>query len=353
ITSAATTCFWDDCRINIIDTPGHVDFTAEVERSLRVLDGAVAVFCAVGGVEPQSETVWRQSDKYKVPKMAFINKMDRTGADFYKVLESIEKDLQTIPIALEIPIGAEENFKGVINLIEMKAFIYNDETMGKDYNIEEISVEYKEIAEKYRHSLVERAVANDNALMEKYLKAEDSITKEELIQVIRKGTIANEIVPVFCGSAFKNKGVQNLLDGVAAYLPSPLDITDIEGHDPDDREKLVYRKASDEESFSALAFKIQADQHIGKLIYIRVYSGYLKAGTYVYNSLKNKKERVGRILQMHANQRENLDIVFAGDIAAVVGLNSTLTGDTLCDIDNKIVLESIDFPEPVVSISIT
>ncbi|MCK5288420.1 MAG: elongation factor G [Candidatus Omnitrophica bacterium] len=353
ITSAATTCSWDDCRINIIDTPGHVDFTAEVERSLRVLDGAVAVFCAVGGVEPQSETVWRQSDKYKVPKMVFINKMDRTGADFYKVLESIEKDLQTIPIALEIPIGAEENFKGVINLIEMKAFIYDDETMGKDYKIEEISVEYKEIAEKYRHSLVERAVANDNALMEKYLKAEDSITKEELIQVIRKGTISNEIVPVFCGSAFKNKGVQNLLDGVAAYLPSPLDITDTEGHDPDDLEKLVYRKASDEESFSALAFKIQADQHIGKLIYIRVYSGYLKAGTYVYNPLKNKKERVGRILQMHANQRENLDIIFAGDIAAVVGLNSTLTGDTLCDIDNKIVLESIDFPEPVVSISIT
>ncbi len=353
ITSAATTCFWDDCRINIIDTPGHVDFTAEVERSLRVLDGTIAVFCAVGGVEPQSETVWRQSDKYKVPKMAFINKMDRTGADFYKVLESIEKDLQSNPIALEIPIGAEENFKGVINLLEMKAFIYDDETMGKNYKIEEIDEEYKEISQKYRHILIERAVANDNDLMEKYLKSEGSITKEELINVIRKGTISNEIVPVFCGSAFKNKGIQNLLDGISAYLPSPLDIPDIEGNDPEDPEKVIYRKAIDNEPFSALAFKIQADQHIGKLIYIRVYSGYLKAGSYVYNPLKNKKERVGRILQMHANQRENLDIVFAGDIAAVVGLNSTLTGDTLCDMNNQIILETIDFPEPVVSISIT
>ena len=352
ITSAATTCYWGDCRISIIDTPGHVDFTAEVERSLRVLDGAIAVFCAVGGVEPQSETVWRQSDKYEVPKIAFVNKMDRVGADFFAVLESIEKELGANALALQIPIGAEENFKGVINLIEMKAYIYEDDTLGKDFKVEEIPGEYKDICDKYRHVMVEKTAAEDNILTEKYLKDEKLITEDELKKAIRKGTIDRRIVPVLCGSAFKNKGVQSLLDAVALYLPSPLDIPPIQGHDTSDVEFKLQRKPSDQESFCALAFKIQADQHIGKLVYIRVYSGYLKAGTYIYNATKDKKERVGRIVQMHANQRENLDAVFTGDIVAVVGLSSTLTGDTLTTPESPIILESIEFSEPVISISI-
>ena len=352
ITSAATTCAWGDFRISIIDTPGHVDFTAEVERSLRVLDGAVAVFCAVGGVEPQSETVWRQSDKYEVPKIAFVNKMDRVGADFFAVLESIEKDLGANTLALQLPIGAEDNFKGVIDLITMKACIYEDDTLGKDFKIEEIPQEYKEISGKYRHTLVEKAAADDNLLTEKYLKDEKLITEDELRKAIRKGAIARNIVPVLCGSAFKNKGVQGLLDAVTFYLPSPLDIPPIQGHDAADSENKLQREPSDQEPFSALAFKIQADQHIGKLVYIRVYSGYLKAGTYIYNATKEKKERVGRIVQMHANQRENLEAVFTGDIAAVVGLSSTLTGDTLTNPESPIILESIEFSEPVISISI-
>ena len=352
ITSAATTCIWNDHRISIIDTPGHVDFTAEVERSLRILDGAIAVFCAVGGVEPQSETVWRQSDKYEVPKIAFVNKMDRMGADFFVVLESIEKNLGANVLALQLPIGAEENFKGVIDLITMKACIYDDDTLGKDFKIIDIPQEYKEACDKYRHILVDKAVAEDDTLTEAYLKDEKLITEEQLKKAIRKGTIARKIVPVLCGSAFKNKGVQNLLDAVTFYLPAPSDIPPIQGHDANDFENKLQRKPSDQEPFSALAFKIQADQHIGKLVYVRVYSGCLKAGTYIYNATKEKKERVGRIVQMHANQRENLEAIFTGDIAAVVGLSSTLTGDTLTAPESPIILESIEFSEPVISISI-
>jgi elongation factor G len=351
ITSAATTCFWKDCRINIIDTPGHVDFTVEVERSLRVLDGAVAVFCAVGGVEPQSETVWHQSDKYKVPKLAFVNKMDRTGADFFSVFQQIQKDLGANAIPLQVPIGKEETFQGVIDLIEMKAIVYDDDT-GKSMRISEIPEEYKQIAKDYHHIMVEKAVEMDDALMEKYLEDEASVTKEGLRAAIRKGTIANKMVPILCGAAFKNKGVQLLLDAVNAYLPSPLDMPPTEGCDPDDKEKKLSRHADVNEPFSALAFKIQADPHMGKLIYIRVYSGKLTAGSYVQNVTKDKRERVGRILQMHANQREGLDEVHAGDIAAVVGLDYTITGDTLSDMEKPILLEAIEFPAPVISISI-
>ncbi|UCD16144.1 MAG: elongation factor G [Candidatus Omnitrophota bacterium] len=352
ITSAATTCFWKDHRINIIDTPGHVDFTVEVERSLRVLDGAIAVFCAVGGVQPQSETVWRQSDKYNVPKLAFINKMDRVGADFFAVLKSIEDQLGANVIPLQVPIGAEDKFSGVIDLIEMKAYSYKDETLGKDCQIEDIPKDYEEVAKKYRHIMVEKAVAFDESLTDKYLKSQDSVTEEELKAAIRKGTIANECVPLLCGSALKNKGVQKLLDAINLYLPSPVNLPAVVGQDPDEVDKSIERQAKDSEPFSALAFKVQADPHIGKLVYVRVYSGALGAGSYVLNSVKGKKERIGRILQMHANQRENRDSIFAGDIAAVVGLSNTITGDTLCDIDHPILLESIEFPEPVISISI-
>ncbi|MBD3264540.1 MAG: elongation factor G [Candidatus Omnitrophica bacterium] len=352
ITSAATTCSWNNNRINIIDTPGHVDFTVEVERSLRVLDGAIAVFCAVGGVEPQSETVWRQSDKYGIPKLAFVNKMDRMGADFFGVVKAIEEQLNAVPLLLQIPIGAEDNFRGIVDLIEMKACIYDDESLGKNFHTESIPENYLKAAKENRHVMVERAVADNPGLMEKYLESEESIKKEELIEAIRKATLANKIVPVLCGSAFKNKGVQKLLDAISWYLPSPQDIPYIEGHRPGKPEKGVKLKVSDEESFSALAFKIQADPHIGKLAYVRVYSGYLKSGTYILNSTKEKKERVGRVVLMHANQRENIDAVFAGDIAALVGLNNTLTGDTLCSGENPVILEAIEFPEPVISISI-
>ncbi len=352
ITSAATTCYWKEHRINIIDTPGHVDFTVEVERSLRVLDGAVAIFCAVGGVEPQSETVWRQSDKYSVPKIAFINKMDRMGADFFGVLKNIEEDLNANVIPLQIPIGSEDNFRGIIDLIEMKAYIYDDESLGKNFHVEEIPSDYMDVAKKYHHIMVEKAVELEDSLMEKYLESEDAITEDELKKVIRKGTIENKIVPVLCGSAFRNKGVQKLLDAITFYLPSPLDLPPVKGTLPDNPEKEITRKADDNEPFSALAFKVQADPHMGKLVYFRVYSGTLKAGSYVLNSTKGRRERIGRILQMHANKRESREDIFAGDIAAAIGLDHTTTGDTLCDPDNPIILEAIEFPSPVVSISI-
>lgn len=352
ITAAATTCFWNDYRISIIDTPGHVDFTAEVERSLRVLDGAVAVFCAVGGVEPQSETVWHQSDKYNVPKIAFVNKMDRVGADFFAVLKSIETELGGNVIPLEIPIGAEDKFQGVIDLIEMKAYIYTEESLGKDFRIEDVPEEYKEPALRYHHMIVEKAAAFDENLMKKYMELEASITPQELIQVIRCGTVVNKMVPLLCGAAFKNKGIQKLLDAITLYLPSPLDLPPIQGHERDDSTKTVQRKADTNEPLAALAFKVQADPHMGKLVYIRIYSGFLGTGSYVLNATKNKKERIGRIVRMHANQRENIEYAFAGDIVAVPGLTHTITGDTLCERAHPIVLESMEFPAPVVSLSI-
>ncbi len=352
ITSAATTCFWNDHRINIIDTPGHVDFTVEVERSLRVLDAAIAVFCAVGGVEPQSETVWRQSDKYQVPKIAFINKMDRIGADFFSVLANIEQDLNANVIPLQIPIGKEDNFRGIIDLLEMQAYIYDDTSFGKSFHAEPIPPDLEETAQKYRHIMVEKAVELEDSLMEKYLESEEKISQLELSLAIRKGTIANKIVPALCGAAFKNKGVQKLLDAVNLFLPSPADLPPVEGTDPYDPQKTLQRQPSDTAPFSALAFKVQADPHMGKLVYFRVYSGRLEAGTYVLNAAKDRKERVGRILQMHANQRENRPDIYAGDIAAIVGLDHTVTGDTLCDLDNPILLEAIEFPAPVIAISI-
>lgn len=352
ITSAATTCYWKDHRINLIDTPGHVDFTVEVERSLRVLDGAVAVFCAVGGVEPQSETVWRQSDKYDVPKIAFVNKMDRVGADFFAVMESIKNDLGANVLPLQIPIGVEDGFKGVIDLITMKAYIYDDESMGQDFDVENVPDNLIEQAKKYRHIMVERAAEVCDSLMEKYIEAEDTITNEELMTAIRVGTVTNKIVPILCGSAFKNKGIQRLLYAINDYLPSPLDTKAIKGTHPDDLEKVIERKPDDNEPFSALAFKVQSDPHMGKLIYFRVYSGFVKAGSYVLNSTRGKKERVGRILQMHANHREAREDIFAGDIAAAIGLDKTITGDTLCDENNPIVLEAIEFPSPVMSLSV-
>jgi len=353
ITSAATTCFWKDHRINLIDTPGHVDFTVEVERSLRVLDGAVAVFCAVGGVEPQSETVWHQSNKYNVPKIAFINKMDRTGADFFSVVKSINDILGANAAPIEIPLGQEENFRGVIDLFEMKSYIYQEAGMGKDFVVEDIPEDSKEIAAKYRHELVEKIASTDEFLTKKFLESEDSITREELIAAMRKAVIANKIVPVVCGSAFKNKGVQKLLDAVTMFLPSPLDLPPVTVHDVDDFEKTSQRHPDVKEPFSALAFKVQSDPHMGKLVYLRVYSGCLMGGSYVLNSTKDKKERVGRILQMHANQREIKEYALAGEIVAAIGLNNTVTGDTLCDPENPILLESIEFPVPVVSLSIT
>lgn len=353
ITAAATTCYWNDFRINIIDTPGHVDFTVEVERSLRVLDGAVAVFCAVGGVEPQSETVWHQSNKYNVPKIAFVNKMDRTGADFFAVLKGIEEDLEANIAPIEIPLGSEDTFKGVVDLLEMQAYIYEEESAGKNYSVQEIPREYAEISQKYRLAMLEKAAAFDDALMKKYLDNPASITREELISAIRKGTISNKLVPVLCGAAFKNKGVQKLLDAVTLFLPSPVDLPAIEGHDPNDLEKTLQRKPDYSEPFSGLAFKVQSDPHMGKLVYVRVYSGVLETGSYVLNVTKNKKERVGRIVRMHANQRENIDNAFAGEIVAVIGLSSTVTGDSLTYADHPILLEAIQFPTPVVSLSIT
>ena len=350
ITSAATTCSWRDYNINIIDTPGHVDFTIEVERSLRVLDGAVAVFCSVGGVEPQSETVWRQADKYGVPRLAFINKMDRVGADFFRGVQMIKDRLKANPLPIQLPVGKEEKFKGVIDLVRMKAVIWTDESLGADYSEEEIPAELLDEAIEYREKMIEEISSHDDALMEKYLSG-DVLTEEEIMSAIRTGTIAIKFCPVICGSSFKNKGVQNLLDAVVDYMPSPLDIPAIRGIDVDSGVETE-RKASDEEPFAALGFKIMTDPFVGQLTFFRVYSGVVNAGSYVYNSTKGKKERIGRILKMHANKREEIKEVYAGDIAAAVGLKYTTTGDTLCGEEHQVILESIDFPEPVISIAI-
>ena len=349
ITSAATTAHWKDYRLNIIDTPGHVDFTVEVERSLRVLDGTVALFDAKSGVEPQSETVWRQADKYHVPRIAHINKMDVTGADFFRSVETIDKKLHGNPVPIQIPMGAEENFIGMIDLVTQKAEVYKDE-LGTEIEITDVPAEYEEVVAKYRDALIERVVEFDEELMMKYLEGEE-ITEDEIKSAIRKGTLAVEITPVTCGSSYKNKGVQLLLDAIVDYLPSPLDIPAIKGVDPATGEETE-RHASDEEPFSALAFKIVTDPYVGKLAYFRVYSGTLEAGSYVYNSSKGKKERIGRILLMHANKRVEVDKVYAGDIAAAVGLKDTSTGDTLCDQANEVILEQMEFPEPVISVAI-
>ncbi|BET59246.1 elongation factor G [Geobacter sp. 60473] len=350
ITSAATTCFWGDNRINIIDTPGHVDFTIEVERSLRVLDGAVAVFCSVGGVEPQSETVWRQADKYRVPRIAFINKMDRVGADFFRGVGMIRDRLKANPVPIQLPIGAEDTFCGVVDLVEMKAIIWDEDSLGAKYREAEVPADLVEMAQEYREKLIEEIATFDDVLMEKYLGGEE-LTTDEIKSAIRKATIDIQICPVICGSSFKNKGVQNLLNSVVAYLPSPLDIPAITGIDAKTGEEVA-RKASDDEPFSALAFKIMTDPFVGQLCFFRVYSGVLNSGSYIYNSTKEKKERIGRLLKMHANKREEIKEVYAGDIAAAVGLKYTTTGDTLCPEDSPVVLESIEFPEPVIDIAI-
>jgi elongation factor G len=349
ITSAATTAIWRDHRVNVIDTPGHVDFTVEVERSLRVLDGAVAVFCAKGGVEPQSETVWRQADKYDVPRMAFVNKMDILGADFYRAVEMIRERLKANPVPIQLPIGAEDKFIGIVDLVAMNARIYKDD-LGQEMEITEIPAELQEKAEEYRDILLEALSESDENIMMKYLEGEE-ITAEEVMAGIRKATIEVAITPVLCGSSYKNKGVQPLLDAIIDYLPSPVDIPAIKGVNIDTEEEDT-RKASDDEPFSALAFKIVTDPFVGKLAYFRVYSGSLKSGSYVYNSSKGKRERIGRILLMHANKREEIDEVFAGDIAAAVGLKDTGTGDTLCDENGQILLETMEFPEPVIHVAI-
>ncbi|MBI2189565.1 MAG: elongation factor G [Acidobacteria bacterium] len=358
ITSAATTCFWRDTRINIIDTPGHVDFTAEVERSLRVLDGAVAVFDAVSGVEPQSETVWRQADKYRVPRICFVNKMDRVGADFAQTLEQIESKLGGNPVAVQLPIGSEDKFRGVVDLVKMRAITYKDETLGADYDVSEIPADLLAEAKQYREKLIEKVSEHDDVLLGKYLHGEE-ITEDEIKAVLRRRvvqSVRHEPAPftvVICGSAFKNKGVQPLLDAVVDYLPSPIDIPPITGLDPRAAEDtLVERKASDEAPFAALAFKIMTDPFVGQLTFIRVYSGVLTSGSSIYNATKRRNERVGRLLKMHANKREEIKEVYAGDIAAAVGLKQVSTGDTLCDEKNPVVLESMDFPEPVISLAI-
>ena len=349
ITSAATTAQWKNTRINIIDTPGHVDFTVEVERSLRVLDGAVTVLCAKGGVEPQSETVWRQAEKYGVPRMIFVNKMDIMGADFYHVLEMIEDRLKANAVPIQLPIGAEAGFEGVVDLITMKAELYHD-ALGKVFQEAEIPESMKEKAQEYHQKLIEAVAETDEELLENYLMGEEP-SIEQIKKVIRKQTIANEMVPVLCGSAYKNKGIQLLLDAIVDYMPSPLDIPPIEGVDPKTGVPDV-RHTGDKEPFAALAFKIMADPFVGKLAFFRVYSGTLQSGSYAYNSTKNKRERMGRILQMHANHREDIDMVYAGDIAAAVGLRDTTTGDTLCDEKSPIILESMQFPDPVIQIAI-
>jgi elongation factor G len=350
ITSAATTCTWDNHQINIIDTPGHVDFTIEVERSLRVLDGAVGVFCAVGGVEPQSETVWRQADRYNVPRLAFVNKMDRTGAEYFRVVGEISDRLGHNAVPLNIPIGNEENFKGVVDLVRMKAIVWNDEAMGAEYTVEDIPADLQEQADEYREKLLDAVLIYDEALMEKYLEGEE-VSEEPLKECIRKAVLSIEVIPVLCGTAFKNKGVQTLLDAVVDFMPAPVDVPAITGHLIDSEEEVT-RPSSDDEPFSALAFKVMTDPFVGTLTFFRVYSGTLEAGSYVLNSVKNKRERIGRILQMHANDRTEIKEVRAGDIAAAVGLKLTTTGDTLCDIDHPVVLERMEFPEPVISVAI-
>ena len=349
ITSAATTCFWKGHRINIIDTPGHVDFTVEVERSLRVLDGSVTVFCAKGGVEPQSETVWRQADKYHVPRMAYINKMDIMGADFYNVLSMMKSRLKCNAVPIQLPIGAEDTFRGVIDLIEMNADVYYDE-MGTDMRVEEIPEDMREQAEEYRAAMIEAVAEQDEELMEKYLEGEE-LTTEEIKRGLRTGTLANTLVPVVCGTSYRNKGVQKLLDAIVEYMPAPTDIPPIKGVNPETGDETD-RPSSDEEPFSALAFKIATDPFVGKLCFFRVYSGTLNAGSPVLNSTKDKQERVGRILMMHANSRTDIETVYAGDIAAAVGLKVTTTGDTLCDAKHPVILESMVFPEPVINLAI-
>ncbi|HES58892.1 MAG: elongation factor G [Calditrichaceae bacterium] len=350
ITSAATSISWKKHEINIIDTPGHVDFTVEVERSLRVLDGAVALFCAVGGVEPQSETVWRQADKYHVPRLAFVNKMDRIGADFYNVLDMMKQRLGATPLPIQIPIGEGDLFTGLVDLVKMKAVLYNDSSLGALFEEGEIPKGLIETANKYRTDILEAVSEYDDALMEKYLEGGE-ISEEELKTAIRKATLDNKFTPVLCGSAFKNKGVQRLLDCIIDYLPSPLDVADVIGHHPDNNKELT-RRPSDEDPFAALAFKIMVDPYVGRLTFIRVYSGEIKSGSTIYNVNSQKKERVGRLLKMHANDREDITEISTGDIVAVVGLKNTRTGDTICDPNNRIVLEAMHFPEPVISVAV-
>ena len=350
ITSAATTCYWKDCRINIIDTPGHVDFTAEVERSLRVLNGAIGVFCAVGGVEPQSETVWRQAEKYRVPRIAFVNKMDRTGADFFNCVNQMKEKLGANPVPIQVPIGTEDKFKGIIDLIEMKALIFKDSSLGVKFETAEIPEDLIEDAKKHRDFLLEAISDENESIMEKYLNGE-KVSIQELKEAIRKSTLTLGILPVLCGAAFKNKGVQQLLDALIDFLPSPFDIPSIQGINPRSG-KEEERKTDNSAPFSALAFKIMTDPFVGQLAFFRVYSGKLKSGSYVYNSTKNHKERIGRIMKMHADKREDVDEIHAGDICGVIGLKKTMTGDTLCDASHPIILESMKFPEPVISIAI-
>ncbi len=349
ITSAATTCFWKDHRINIIDTPGHVDFTVEVQRSLRVLDGSVTVFCAKGGVEPQSETVWRQADEYKVPRMAYVNKMDIMGADFYNVVRMMKDRLKCNAVPIQLPIGSENLFKGIIDLVEMKAYVYYDD-LGKDIRVEEIPEDMQELAQKYHDELIEHVAEQDDELMEKYFDGQE-LTIEEIQACIRKSTIANTMIPVCCGTSYRNKGVQKLLDAIVAYMPAPTDVPAIKGINPDTEEEEV-RHSSDEEPFAALAFKIATDPFVGKLCFSRVYSGTCTAGTTVYNASKDSNERLGRILQMHSNNRKDIDKIYAGDIVAIVGVKNTTTGDTLCDEKHPIILESMKFPEPVIRVAI-
>ncbi len=351
ITSAATHCIWKNHRINIIDTPGHVDFTVEVERSLRVLDGAIGVFCSVGAVQPQSETVWRQANKYNVPRMAFVNKMDRTGADFFNVIEQMREKLGANPIPIQIPIGSEENFRGVVDLINMRGIIWDDQSLGMEFEEVDIPEDLQEKAKEYRKLMLENIADQNDTLMEKYLMDEE-ITQEEVEEAIREATLDRSITPVMCGSALKNKGVQTLLDKVIKYMPSPYDIPAITGKDPEDHDIKMERKPSVQEPFSALAFKIMSDPYVGKLTFFRVYSGELEKGSYIYNSTTGKKERVGRILEMHANDKKDLDVVRAGDIAAAVGVKEVRTGDTFCDIEEPILLEEITFPEPVIKLAV-
>ncbi len=358
ITSAATTCYWSgstnqykEHRFNIIDTPGHVDFTIEVERSLRVLDGAVGVFCSVGGVESQSETVWRQATKYNVPRIAFVNKMDRMGANFLRVVDQIKSRLKANPIVMQLPIGSEEDFLGIVDIASMQAIIWDDTTQGKDYEKIAIPAEMQEDCNHYHEILLEAAAESDEVLMEKYL-TDGNLDIVEIKNAIRKRTLANELIPVFCGSAFKNKGVQSLLDAVIDYLPSPVDIPPVNGQLDDTNHTIISRKADDNEPFSALVFKIATDPFVGTLTYFRVYSGVIRSGNTVLNPIKTKKERLGRVLQMHSNTREEIKEVYAGDIAAAVGLKTVSTGDTLCDMNNIIILEKMEFPDPVISIAV-
>ncbi|MBE0495636.1 MAG: elongation factor G [Campylobacterales bacterium] len=350
ITSAATTCMWKDHQINIIDTPGHVDFTIEVERSMRVLDGAVAVFCAVGGVQPQSETVWRQANKYRVPRMVYVNKMDRVGADFYNVENQIKERLKANPVPIQIPIGAEDTFKGMVDLVTMKAYIWEDEAaMGSNYDVVEIPAELREKAEAYREKMVEAVSETSDELMEKYLGGE-ALTEEEIVAGIKAGCLAMTMIPMICGTSFKNKGVQPMLDAVVAYMPSPVEVAAIRGEYEDGTETIV--KSTDDGEFAALAFKIMTDPFVGQLAFIRVYRGTLESGTYAYNSIKGKKERVGRLLKMHANKREEIKMLYAGEIGAVVGLKDTLTGETLTGEKDRVILERMDFPDPVISVAV-